>query len=136
MVSTKPSRGHHANRDANRDTNRDTNRAPRLAPVQASNPQLQAPICHICSTDEGPSHHSHFSSKYGRILVGMGKPIPAPQAYLCPTCKRIHRADTQSRVKLVLSTSTLHMWFDPPTSYYGGDKIHTNYSTIPGVSIG
>ena len=50
---------------------------------------------------------------------------------------RIHLANYQTRVKLVLSTSTLHMWFAPPglNVNYRGDSEHRDYLTIPGAKI-
>ena len=78
------------------------------------------PVCIICSKPDKEVRHRHFSSKYGRHCIGVEKPptylqhLPYLRSYNCPTCMRIHLANYQPRVKLVLSTSTLHMWFAPP----------------------
>ena len=94
------------------------------------------PLCRICSTFERPVYHQHFSSKFGRFLIGANK--PETLTYSCPSCKRIHKPNYQKRIKLVFSSSTLHMWFAPPGAsedLYKGDTAHRDYVTVPGAKI-
>ena len=44
----------------------------------------------------------------------------------------------KSRTKLIISDSTLHMFFAPPDGnigQYTGDRLHSDYLTISGASI-
>ena len=93
------------------------------------------PLCRICSTIDRPVYHRHFSSKFGRFLMGANKPETI--TYNCPSCKKMHKPNHQKRIKLVLSTSTLHMWFAPAGEecLYKGDSAHRDYLTIPGARI-
>ena len=98
--------------------------------------KAKKPLCTICSTTDRPVYHRHFSSKFGRFLIGANK--PGTKSYNCPSCKRVHKPNYQHRIKLVLSTSTLHMWFATPgatETLYKGDSAHRDYVTIPGAKI-
>ena len=63
----------------------------------------------------------------------MGANKPETIRYHCPSCKKLHSPFYQKRIKLGMSTSTLHMWFQP--DLYPGDKSHRDYVTIPGAKI-
>ena len=95
------------------------------------NQKAKKPLCRICSTTDRPVFHRHFSSKFGRFLIGANK--PGAKSYNCPSCKKVHGPNYQHRIKLVLSTSTLHMWF--AEELYKGDPAHRDYVTIPGGKI-
>ena len=95
------------------------------------NQKAKKPLCRICSTTDRPVFHRHFSSKFGRFLIGANK--PGAKSYNCPSCKKVHGPNYQHRIKLVLSTSTLHMWF--AEEMYKGDPAHRDYVTIPGAKI-
>ena len=119
---------------------------------QQGHPRHRAPggrdPCTICSyTQEEhlpkvPIYHRHFSSLRIREL-SRAETTPAP--YNCPSCKTQHLPyplqqtwSGQDRVKVVLSDSTLHAFFDPPSpaaQQYKGDKIHVDYITIAGADI-
>ena len=104
--------------------------------------------CTICSYKQEehlqkiPVYHRHFSSLNLRELTGV-ETTSAP--YLCPSCKAQHQPyplqetwSGQDRVKIVLSDSTLHSFFAPPSQtaqLYSGDRIHVDYVTIPGADI-
>ena len=84
----------------------------------------------------GPVKHIHFSSRY---LLSMSGGDNVEEKY-CLSCKKAHAANPTKRVKLVLSDSTLHMFFAPPANAqhradYEGDAIHTEYVTIPGARV-
>ena len=101
-----------------------------------ANKHAKKPLCRICSTVDRPVYHRHFSSKFGMFLMGANKPETI--SYNCPSCKKLHKPNYQKRIKLVMSTSTLHMWFAPPGAtdvLYKGDTAHRDYVTIPGAKI-
>ena len=84
----------------------------------------------------GSVKHIHFSSRY---LLSMSGGDNVEEKY-CLSCKKAHAANPTKRVKLVLSDSTLHMFFAPPANVqhradYEGDAIHTEYVTIPGARV-
>ena len=94
----------------------------------------ECPICSFKqerSGDKGPVFHDHFSSKYERFIIG----ADTHQArYMCPSCKNPHRAyPDRNRLKLVVSDSTLHRFFEWQSFY--GDKLHVDYVTISGGTI-
>ena len=92
-------------------------------------------LCLICSTDEEAVYHQHFSSRWLRGLIGVET---SRASYFCPSCRSRHVPYAYNRSKLVLSDSTLHMFFSPPgqvNTQYHGDLMHTDYISIPGASI-
>ena len=98
--------------------------------------------CLICShkqldpLDRITIHHKHFSSKFVRSFYGK-----KTTTYFCPTCKCMHAKSStvqSSRVKICISSSTLHEFWAPRGSsaaVYEGDTIHTEYITIPGAQV-
>lgn len=91
--------------------------------------------CTICSSEEVPVRHQHFSSRWLRQITGVEE---SNASHICPSCKSHHRPYPYPRSKLVLSDSTLHLFFSPPgqtSSQYSGDLMHVDYITIPGASI-
>ena len=98
--------------------------------------------CDICSysqkaPDEKKSvYHKHFSSKRLRKLLHVEFALSG--SYYCPSCKTHHSPYPTERTKVVLSDSTLHNFFAPPTTtakQYKGDTIHSDYVTIPGATL-
>ena len=58
--------------------------------------------------------------------------------FFCPSCKSSHLPYPKERTKIVISDSTLHNFFAPPTPTtrdYEGDTLHTDYVTIPGAQL-
>ena len=60
--------------------------------------------------------------------------------FFCPLYKKVHEAYPTERIKLVMSSSTLHQFFAPPPTAqlkqeYEGDAVHTDYVTIPGARV-
>ena len=93
--------------------------------------------CQICSyTQPYPAEqkrvfHTHFSSLRHRELTGVEG---TDNSYLCPSCKSSHAPNPEDRIKLVISDSSLHKFFDLTTrrgSGYPGDMLHVDYITIP-----
>ena len=79
--------------------------------------------------------HKHFSSKFVRSFYGKNT-----TTYFCPTCKCMHAKKStiqSSRVKICISSSTLHEFWAPrgSTTMYEGDINHTEYITIPGAQV-
>ena len=101
----------------------------------------QSKKCKICShnqlgeKEKRSVYHRHFSSKLSREL-GADQDDSARE-YFCPTCKRCHPSITQPRLKICLSSSILHEFWQPrdDTVVYDGDKLHIDYLTIPGAHI-
>ena len=94
--------------------------------------------CEICSykqlggQEKKELHHKHFSSKSVREYQGVES---VPGDYFCPTCKRVH-SSAQSRLKICLSSSTLHeFWLPRGNLTYEGDPDHIDYITISGATI-
>ena len=95
--------------------------------------------CEICSykqlggQEKKALYHKHFSSKSVREYQGVES---VPGDYFCPTCKRVH-SSTKSRLKICLSSSTLHEFWAPreETLIYEGDSDHIDYITIPGATV-
>ena len=95
--------------------------------------------CDICSykqlggQEKKALYHKHYSSKSVREIQGVES---EPGDYFCPTCKKVH-SSTQPRLKICLSSSTLHEFWAPRKEdiTYGGDSEHIDYITIPGASI-
>ena len=103
--------------------------------------QRLAPACKICSYRQPVNEkaaavrHKHFSTRY---MMNMSTTSQAEK--YCISCKVTHIPFPTKRVKLCMSDSTLHMFFAPPESaqlnkQYKGDKVHTEYVTIPGGKI-
>ena len=91
--------------------------------------------CVICSTGRHQVIHRHFSSLWLRQLTGVEA---AGSRHICASCKSHHLPYPYSRVKIVVSDSTLHSFFAPPGhtgTQYAGDLMHTDYITIPGADI-
>ena len=96
--------------------------------------------CKICSHNQLSEdvrrsvYHRHFSSKLSREL---GTDNDSDQEYFCPTCKKCHPSITQPRLKICLSSSILHEFWEPRDSsvVYDGDSYHIDYLTIPGARI-
>ena len=59
--------------------------------------------------------------------------------YYCPSCKYQHKPYPNTRIKVVVSDSTLHNFFAPSSrsgsALYPGDVHHVDYVTIPGADI-
>ena len=98
--------------------------------------------CQICSFSQKPPevkksvYHDHFSSKSLRELLGVEFSLSG--SYFCPSCKSRHSPYPTERTKLVLSDSTLHNFFAPPThtsTSYEGDTQHVDYITISGATL-
>ena len=97
--------------------------------------EYQPVRCVICSTGQRPIIHRHFSSLWLREVTGVET---AGTPHLCPSCKSRHVPYPYSRTKIVVSDSTLHVFFAPPGhtgSHYPGDLMHSDYITIPGATI-
>ena len=99
--------------------------------------------CLICSyTQEHPKpqvpvYHKHFSSLRLREVTGVEENA---RVYLCPSCKSHHQPYPNTRIKVVVSDSTLHEFFArrndlPGGRQYRGDTQHVDYMTIPGATI-
>ena len=91
--------------------------------------------CLICSSEGNVALHRHYSSRWLRSLTGAES---TNAAHFCPSCKSRHVPYPYTRSKLVVSDSTLHMFFSPPGRtdiQYSGDLIHADYISIPGASI-
>ena len=135
-------------------TNRDAGSTAGDAPAQAAgprhghvqdrtgDPQAGQGHCLICSyTQEYPArqvpvYHRHFSSRRLREMIGVeDKDHP----YYCPSCKYQHKPYPNTRIKVVVSDSTLHNFFAPSShsgsALYPGDVRHVDYVTIPGADI-
>ena len=52
----------------------------------------------------------------------------------CPTCKRPHQTRPGNRVKICISSSPLHDFWNSDESYEG-DSVHVEYITIPNARI-
>ena len=98
--------------------------------------------CQICSfTQKAPDvkrqvYHDHFSSKNLREILGVEFSLSG--SYFCPSCKCRHAPYPTERTKIVLSDSTMHNFFAPPTATrtnYEGDTQHTDYLTISGATL-
>ena len=98
--------------------------------------------CEICSFSQKapevkkPVFHEHFSSKALRELLDVEFALSG--SYFCPSCKRRHAPYPTERTKIVLSDSTLHNFFAPPSdtrTRYEGDTLHVDYLTIPGAPL-
>ena len=98
-------------------------------------------MCNICSyaqpsTDRKvPVYHLHYSSIK---LRGINGSEANNTPYLCPSCISSHVPYPKTRTKLIISDSTLHMFFAPLGGHpvqYAGDTLHCDYITIPGASI-
>ena len=120
-------------------TSRDTSPS-RNTPTTASSTGRKR--CEICSFSQKPPDekkavwHDHFSSKSLRELLGVEFALSG--AYYCPSCKTNHSPYPTERTKVVLSDSTLHNFFAPPTptnTQYEGDTVHVDYVTIPGATL-
>lgn len=83
-----------------------------------------------------PIFHRHFSSLRLREQLKVEK---SKTSYFCPSCKREHLPYPTPRIKIIVSDSTLHNWFDPPdhlaAKQVEGDFMHVEYITIPGADI-
>ena len=98
--------------------------------------------CQICSYSQKPPdvkkavYHDHFSSKSLREHLGVEFSLSG--SYSCPSCKSRHSPYPTERTKVVISDSTLHNFFDPPThtdTSYEGDTQHVDYLTIAGATL-
>ena len=99
------------------------------------------PRCNLCSYNQPDPlpkeevRHFHFSAKEVRLLAG----VSTDQNFLCPTCQengsigRLHQIKQTERLKVCLSSSTLHeFWMD---AGYKGDVVHIDWLTSPGATI-
>ena len=116
-----------------------------LAPINRSSRRASSrgPKCLICSGKEvigyvtKKVYHRHFSSKFLRNCTeaeGNGRP------QFCPTCKREHESESDEsnkRLKVCLSSSTLHEFWEPGDSslQYEGDALHIDWITMSGARI-
>ena len=98
--------------------------------------------CELCSYHQPPPevksavYHFHFSAKQVRRLAGVED---KGGVYLCPTCGDkgtpgvMHAANNSERLKICLSSSTLHeFWME---AGYGGDQLHIDWVTSPSATI-
>ena len=89
--------------------------------------------CSIC-----PSliQHKHFSSRWMRELSGVES---SNARHFCLSCKSNHKPYQYTRLKVIVSDETLHLYFAPPShsegKLYAGDIMHVDYITIPDSSI-
>ena len=98
------------------------------------------PRCQICSYNQllGQERkaifHKHFTTKSVRECQGVEE---QPGDYFCPTCKAIHTSRQNGRLKICVSSSTLHEFWAPRggTEIYEGDAHHIDYITIHGAKI-
>ena len=81
--------------------------------------------------------HHHFSAKMLRTLAGVEE---TGGMYWCPTCAgdtgtpgRHHAANQDARIKLIISSSTLHEFWKEGN--YAGDPVHVDWITSPGGTI-
>ena len=95
--------------------------------------------CQICTSSSEPRipvYHRHYSSLYLRQITG-SEESTAPQ--FCPSCVGPHKPYPEKRIKLVISDSTMHLFFAPPgqtaANRYDGDQVHTDYITIENADI-
>ena len=102
-------------------------------------PRPRLPECQICSYRQPYSEksaavtHRHFSTN---LMMSLTKDKAGN--YNCSSCKSVHGTHTTERIKLCVSSSTLHMFWAPPDRSevkYDGDIQHTNYITIPGGKV-
>ena len=101
--------------------------------------------CDICSTRGGPGlrqhsvYHRHASAKEVQRVAACKTDV---DSFFCPTCRfmvgsrhvpgKFHNMVDQTRLKIVLSSSTLHnFWLEG----YEGDIDHVDWSTSPGATI-
>lgn len=103
----------------------------------------RGPKCLICSGKgvigyvTRNVYHRHFSSKFMRECIDVeGK----GRLHFCPTCKVDHKselADSKKRLKICLSSSTLHEFWEPSDSslQYEGDSTHIDWVTMSGARI-
>ena len=97
--------------------------------------------CKICSFKQvypeisRPVFHNHFSSKQSRTTATLN----GEDAFYCITCNggekpgKIHPFPNDQRIKILVSSSTLHNFFN--YGKYEGDQFHIEYVTIPGGHI-
>ena len=98
-------------------------------------------ICRICSNKNILGYktkeirHEHFSSKYF-MECEMSKSEKSGSIF-CPTCKKPHSDFDQQRVKICISSSSLHEFWAQGESgeSYEGDCVHIEYITIPNARI-
>ena len=99
------------------------------------------PECQICSYRQPYSEkskavtHRHFSTN---LMMDLSKDQDGN--FNCSSCKCVHGSFPTERIKLCVSSSTLHMFWAPPGSantrvQHRGDIMHINYITIPGGKI-
>ena len=119
-------------------TSRDS--APTSRP--STTPTKGSKKCEICSfaqklpAEKKAVFHDHFSSKSIREQLDVEFALSG--SYYCPSCKTNHSPYPTERTKVVLSDSTLHNFFAPPTptlTQYKGDIVHVDYVTIPGATL-
>ena len=93
-------------------------------------------LCQVCSSSDKQIYHKHFSSLRLRQILDVEN---SDRGYMCPSCKSRHRSYPETRVKMVVSDSTLHEFFAPPgytgRIQYKGDTMHADYVTIPGACM-
>ena len=88
------------------------------------------PICNLCSSANVQVRHRHFSSRFHQELCGAVRPV---DKFWCVTCRRQHEVGSPTRMKLVLSSSTLNNTWE--SEDFAGDEVHVEYETIPGAQI-
>lgn len=97
----------------------------------AAGSRVRAP-CQLClPRSSGLSrliYHRHHSSRSDRALGGV---------FFCASCKKPHLADMGGRLRVCVSASALHEFWNPrdKTVLYRGSDLHVDYLTIPGASI-
>ena len=94
--------------------------------------------CEVCSEKQiigytvKEKHHQHFCSKFNRECVGI---LATEAVHYCPPCKRFHKNQLKGRIKLCISDSVLHKFWDPKNIRFSGDDTHIEYITIRGARI-
>ena len=76
--------------------------------------------------------HQHYCSKFYRECIGV---LLTPAVHYCPSCKRFHKNELQCRIKLCISDSVLHKFWNPKRIRFRGDETHIDYISIRGAKI-
>ena len=94
------------------------------------------PRCGLCSRKEIIGYttktvfHEHFSTKFLRECCDADE---EPKDYPCPSCKTVHSTGYQDRLKICVSSTSLHRFWEK--LQYAGDSSHVDYLSIPGATI-
>ena len=94
--------------------------------------------CFICSSELNDVHHCHFSALYYMKTIGVntGSVRDTGGKLFCPSCKSMHGAYPEERIKIIVADSTFHLFFAVGGTLgdsFKGDIIHVNYLTIAGA---